>query len=172
MKLMTTCNCLPHAGKACRLKIRCRMGLDIPKLEQRCPGVSGMFTQSMPTYGKSTTAHGGQLYESIAVDPCPSMVSFFVLVFSGEDHLRVLFHWLLLLDLDGMTVHAKTVGCSLREAQTEFDTELGVLHLFEQAAGRNHALPTGGGRYLSLCLEFLLHLNWTRKWRLLLKKGL
>ena len=46
---------------------------------------------------KSTTAHGGQLYESIAVDPCPSMVLFFVLVFSGEDHLRVLFHWLLLL---------------------------------------------------------------------------
>ena len=121
------------------------MGLDIPKLEQRCPGVSGMFTQSMPTYGKSTTAHGGQLYESIAVDPCPSMVLFFVLVFSGEDHLRVLFHWLLLLDLDGMTVHAKTVGCSLREAQTEFDTELGVLHLFEQAAGRNHALPTRAG---------------------------
>ena len=139
MKLMATCNCLPHAGKVCRLKIRCRMGLDIPKLEQRCPGVSGMFTQSMPTYGKSTTAHGGQLYESIAVDPCPSVVLLFVLVFSGEDHLRVLFHWLLLLDLDGMTVHAKTVGCSLREAQT-----------------------TGGGRYLSLCLEFLLHLNWTR----------
>ena len=111
---------------------------------------------------KSTTAHGGQLYESIAVDPCPSMVLFFVLVFSGEDHLRVLFHWLLLLDLDGMTVHAKTVGCSLREAQTEFDTELGVLHLFEQAAGRNHALPTGGGWYLSICLEFLLHLNWSR----------
>ena len=111
------------------------MGLDIPKLEQRCPGVSGMFTQPMPTYGKSTTAHGGLLYESIAVDPCPSMVLFFVLVFSGEDHLRVLFHWLLLLDLDGMTVHAKTVRCSLREAQTEFDTELGVLHLFEQAAG-------------------------------------
>ena len=159
---MATCNCLPHAGKVCRLKIRCRMGLDIPKLEQRCPGVSGMFMQSMPTYGKSTTAHGGQLYESIAVDPCPSMVLFFVLVFSGEDHLRVLFHWLLLLDLDGMTVHAKTVGCSLREAQTEFDTELGVLHLFEQAAGRNHALPTGGGRYLSLCLEFLIHLNWSR----------
>ena len=68
------------------------MDLDIPKLEQRCPGVSGMFTQSMPTDGESTTAHGGQLYESIAVDPCPSMVLFFVLVFSGEDHLRVLFH--------------------------------------------------------------------------------
>ena len=27
-----------------------------------------------------------------------------------------------------MTVHAKTVGCSLREAQTDFDTEGGVLH--------------------------------------------
>ena len=79
---------------------------------------------------KSTSAHRGQPYESIAVDPCPSMVLFLVLVFSGEDHLRVLFHWLLLLDLDGMTVHAKTVGCSLREAQTEFDTEFGVLHLF------------------------------------------
>ena len=68
------------------------MDLDIPKLEQRCPGVSGMFTQSMPTDGDSTTAHGGQLYESIAVDPCPGMVLFFVLVFSGEDHLKVLFH--------------------------------------------------------------------------------
>ena len=77
---------------------------------------------------KSTSAHGGQPFESIAVDPCPSMVFFLVLVFSGEDHLRVLFHWLLLLDLDGMTVHAKTVGCSLREAQIDFDTEVGVLH--------------------------------------------
>ena len=56
------------------------------------------------------------------------MVLFFVLVFSGEDHLRVLFHGLLLLDLDGMTVHTKTVGCSPREAQTELDTKLWVLH--------------------------------------------
>ena len=161
MKLMATCNCLPHAGKECRLKIRCRMDLDIPKLEQRCPGVSGMFTQSMPTYGKSTTAHGGQLYESIAVDPCPSMVLFFVLVFSGEDHLRVLFHWLLLLDLDGMTVHAKTVGCSLREAQAEFDTNLGFISL-RAGSWMKPCPPHRGGRYLSICLEFLLHLNWSR----------
>ena len=40
---------------------------------------------------KSTSAHGGQPYESIAVDPCPGMVLFLVLVFSGEDHLRVFF---------------------------------------------------------------------------------
>ena len=51
-----------------------------------------MFTQSMPTDGDSTMAHGGQLYESIAVDPCPGMVLFLVLVFSGEDHLKVLLH--------------------------------------------------------------------------------
>ena len=100
-----------------------------------------ILAQLEEAYACATVA----LTESIAVDPCPSMVFFFVLVFSEEDHLRVLFHWLLLLDLDGMTVHAKTVGCSLREAQTEFDTEFGVLHLSEQAAGRNHALPTGGG---------------------------
>ena len=28
------------------------MGLDNSKLEPRCPGVSGMFTHSLPTYGK------------------------------------------------------------------------------------------------------------------------
>ena len=63
-----------------------------PKAGTRCPGVSGMFTQSMPTDGDSTMAHGGQLYESIAVDPCPGMVLFLALVFSGEDHLKVLLH--------------------------------------------------------------------------------
>ena len=85
----------------------------------------------MPTDGESTTAHGGQLYESIAVDPCPSMVLFFVLVFSGEDHLRYISLTSAIV-LDGMTVHAKTVGCSPREAQTELDTELWVLHFLRR----------------------------------------
>ena len=36
------------------------------------------------------TAARVQLYESEVVDPCPSV--FFVLVFFGDDHLRVLFY--------------------------------------------------------------------------------
>ena len=59
------------------------MGLGIPKLQQRCPGGLGNVHAINAYLWKSTTAHGGQLYESIAVDPCPSMVFFFVLVFSG-----------------------------------------------------------------------------------------
>ena len=94
---------------------------------------------------KSTSAHGGLPYESIAVDPCPGMGLFLVLVFSGEDHLRVLFHWLLLLDLDGMTVHAKTVGCSLREAQTEFDTEFGAYISSSRQLDETMPSPQGGG---------------------------
>ena len=101
-KLPAPCNCHPHVGKVIPAE-----GLVLP----------------------DSSWNPGLLYESIAVDPCPGMGLFLVLVFSGEDHLRVLFHWLLLLDLDGMTVHAKTVGCSLREAQTEFDTEF-VAHIF------------------------------------------
>ena len=151
--LVTRVGC--EADGNMQLPATCRKGMSAedqvsngsrhPKAGTKVPWGLGNVHAINAYLWKSTTAHGGQLYESIAVDPCPSMVLFFVLVFSGEDHLRVLFHWLLLLDLHGMTVHAKTVGCSLREAQTEFDTELGVLHLFEQAAGRNHALPTAGG---------------------------
>ena len=60
---------------------------------------------------------------SSVVDPCPSVVLFFVLVFSGEDHLRVYSTDCLQLDCDGMTAHTKTLGRSPRGAQTELDTK-------------------------------------------------
>ena len=54
-----------------------------PKAGTKVPWCLGNVHALNGYLWKSTTAHGGQPYESIAVDPCPSMVFFFVLVFSG-----------------------------------------------------------------------------------------